>query len=89
MATSISERRRAERLPASGRVEISFEDPTLATVDAELLETSATGFRIAHDSKELISGLEIRLCRDEVVSRARVVWTHLLNGRRVSGCVAL
>jgi|KBSMisStaDraftv2_1062788.scaffolds.fasta_scaffold112166_2 hypothetical protein len=89
MATSISERRRAERLPASGRVEISFEDPTLVTVDAELLETSATGFRIAHDSKELISGLNVVLHRESVTSRARVIWTHLLNGRRVSGCVAL
>jgi len=89
MATSISERRRAERLPAAGRVEISFEDPTLATVDAELLETSATGFRIAHDSKELISGLNVFLHREKVTRRARVVWTHLLNGRRVSGCVAL
>ena len=89
MATSIPERRRAERLPASGRVEISFEDPTLVTVDAELLETSTTGFRIAHDSKALISGLNVLLHREGVISPARVVWTHLLNGRRVSGCVAL
>jgi hypothetical protein len=89
MGTNIPERRLAERLPASGRVEISFEDPTLVTVDADLLETSATGFRVAHDSKELISGLNVLLRRENVTSRARVVWTHLLNGRRVSGCVVL
>jgi hypothetical protein len=70
-------------------VEISFGDPTLVTMDVELVEISARGFRIMHESKELISGLEIRLRRDEVVSRGRVVWTHLLNGRRVSGCVTL
>jgi hypothetical protein len=70
-------------------VEVTFGDPTAVTVETELVEISARGFRIMHESKELISGLEIRLRRDEVVSRARVVWTHLLNGRRVSGCVAL
>jgi hypothetical protein len=84
MPTGIAERRRFPRSPRSERVEVSFGDPTLVTV-----EISARGFRIMHQNKELISGLEIRLRRDEVVSRGRVVWTHLLNGRRVSGCVAL
>jgi hypothetical protein len=89
MPTGMAERRRFPRSPRSERVELSFGDPTLVTVEAELVEISARGFRIMHQNKELISGLEIRLRRDEVVSRGRVVWTHLLNGRRVSGCVAL
>ena len=89
MPGDISERRRTARLPASGRVEITFKDPVSVTVEAELIETSAMGFRIAHDSKEVISGLEICLRRDSDTSRARVVWTHLLDGRRVSGCVLL
>jgi hypothetical protein len=89
MPTRIAERRRFSRSPKSERVEVTFGDPTLITVEAELVEISARGFRIMHESKELTSGLEIRLRRDEVVSRARIVWTHLLNGRRVSGCVVL
>ena len=89
MATRVAERRRCSRSPRSERVEVSFGDPALLTAEAELVEISPTGFRITHESKDLISGLEIQLRRDEVVSRARVVWTHLLNGRRVSGCVAL
>jgi hypothetical protein len=89
MPTRIAERRRFSRSPRSERVEVTFGDPTSVTVEAELIEISARGFRIVHDSKELISGLEIHLRRDEVVGRALVVWTHLLNGRRVSGCVAL
>ena len=89
MQTKIAERRRAPRSPSSDRVEISFENPTRVTVEAELVETSATGFRIVHDDKELISGLNVCLHRDRVTSRARVVWTHLLDGRRVSGCVLL
>ncbi len=89
MPRTISERRRATRIPASGRVEVSFKDPTLVTVEAELAETSATGFRIVHQSQALISGLEISLHRDKDTRRARVVWTHVLEGRRVSGCLLM
>jgi hypothetical protein len=89
MPTKIAERRRAPRFRSSERVQISFENPTPVSVEAELVETSATGFRIVHEHQELISGLDVCLHRDNVSSRARVVWTHLLNGRRVSGCVLL
>lgn len=89
MPTNIAERRRFARFPTSGRVEISFEDPTSVTVEAEMEEKSATGFRIAHKSDDLVPGLELCLHCDGVTKRARVVWTHLLNGRRISGCVLL
>jgi PilZ domain len=89
MGTETSERRRAPRIPTSGRVEISFEDPTPITIKAELVETSATGFRIEHGSPEISPGLEIRLSRAHDTVRAKVVWTHLLEGRRVSGCVLI
>jgi len=84
-----AERRRATRLPASGWVAISYSDPTAVTVQAELIEASATGFRIAHESKDLVAGLEVEMKRDQTVRKARIVWTHLLEGRRVSGCVLL
>jgi len=89
MPNIIAERRRFSRFPASRRVEISFEDPSLVTVEAELIETSATGFRIAHECTELRPGLEVCLRRDSSTRRARVVWSHLLDARRVSGCVLL
>ncbi len=59
------------------------------TVEAELRETSERGFRIVHGSKELVPGLEIRLRRSGSVQRARVMWTHILKGRRESGCLLL
>jgi hypothetical protein len=89
MPIAISERRVADRTPASGRVEISFADPNSCIIMADLLETSATGFRIAHESKDVIPGLEVQVRREQLTQRARVVWTHLLEGRRVSGCVLL
>ena len=89
MSTKLSERRQWPRTPASGTVEILFEDPMPVTVEAELLETSEQGFRIWHGSTELVPGLEVRLRRGGTVQRARVMWTHILDGRRESGCLIL
>jgi hypothetical protein len=83
------DRRRAPRTLASGRVTISFENPTRATIEAEWIETSATGFRLAHESDALEPGLEISYESTQHRGRARVIWTHVLEGRRVSGFVAL
>ena len=89
MPTNPSERRLWPRTPASGAVDILFEDPIPVTVAAELQETSERGFRIRHGSKELVPGLEVRLRRGGAVQHARVMWTHILDGRRESGCLLL
>jgi hypothetical protein len=89
MSTNLSDRRQWPRTPASGTVEILFEDPMPVTVEAELQETSERGFRIRHGSKELVPGLEVRLRRSGAVQRARVMWTHILDGRKESGCLLL
>jgi hypothetical protein len=89
MAMEIPDRRRAPRVPVFERAEILFEDPLLTTVDVELNETSERGFRISHDSQRLVPGLDVRLRRGAALQRARVIWTHLLEGRRVSGCLLL
>jgi hypothetical protein len=82
------ERRSAPRQAASGNVEISFAQPGGTTVvTARLIENSATGFRIAHQSQDLEPGLEFRLSQPgEPVRPARVIWTRVLDGDRVSGC---
>jgi hypothetical protein len=79
------ERRSEIRLPVSGSIELSFEDPTLVTIQATLLETSTRGFRAAHDSNMLAPGLEVRFGHAGSQGRARVIWTHVLEGQRVSG----
>jgi hypothetical protein len=83
------ERRGAERAAESGRVRIWFENPARVDLEAEWIETSATGFRLAHDSDALEAGLEVSYESQEQFGRARVVWTHVLDGRRVSGFVRL
>jgi hypothetical protein len=70
-------------------VEVLIEDPVPTVVEAELLDTSARGVRISHPSNQLVPGLEVRLRRDGAVLPARVIWTHILDGRSVSGCMLL
>jgi hypothetical protein len=81
------ERRKEQRLPESGPIEIRFEDPTAVTVEGTLVETSSRGFRVAHNSKALTPGLEVTFSRADLAGSARVIWTHVLEGRRVSGFV--
>ena len=83
------DRRKAARTVASGHIEILFEDPAPALVDAEMIESSAAGFRAAHDSEALEPGLLVRYQESAASGTARVIWTHVLHGRRVSGFLRL
>ena len=87
--TFTAERRIAARIPCSGRVEISFSDPVPATAEAELIESSSTGFRASHECTRLVPGLEVHFGGDGKSGRARVMWTHVLQKRRVSGFLVL
>ncbi len=79
------DRRKEARSPHSGAIEISLDDPTAFTIHGELLEISEQGFRAAHDAKALMAGLEVNYKREGSSGRARVIWTHVLEGRCVSG----
>ncbi len=83
------DRRGAVRTPASGRVEIWIDGPAPTVVEAEMIESSATGFRAAYDSAALESGLDVRYLAALASGRARVIWTHVIQGRRVSGFLRL
>ena len=83
------DRRIAERQPASGSVELIFENPTPMAVAAELVDTSATGFRALHACSALEVGVEVEYRRSGAAGRARVVWTQITQDRRISGFVKL
>ena len=83
------ERRLEKRWTQSGPIEISFADPAPVTVRAELIEASERGFRAAHDTKALAAGLEVEYRSSLSSGRARVIWTHVLEGRCVSGFLTL
>jgi len=83
------DRRNEERSPHSGTIRITFEDPNPVTLKAELIEISERGFRATHDSNALAPGLEVRYARRGSSGRARVIWTHVLEGQCVSGFLIL
>jgi hypothetical protein len=83
------DRRSEPRRAASERVQLSFDDPSPTVVDAKLIEASSNGFRVVHDSKALHPGIEVQYQRAGAAGRARVIWTHVLNQRRVSGFLVL
>jgi hypothetical protein len=89
MARETPDRRRAPRVPVFERVEILFDDPVPAIVEVELSDTSASGFRISHDNQLLVPGLAVRLRRNGAIQEARVIWTHILEGHKISGCLLL
>jgi hypothetical protein len=83
------ERRKEGRRPASGWIELLFEDPEPLLVTGELLESSRQGFRAAHDSSRLLPGAEVEFRSEDRLGRARVIWTRILGGRRTSGFLLL
>lgn len=83
------DRRGAPREEGLGVVELSFSEPAPVTIEAALIENSATGFRASYDAKSLQPGLEVLYRRDGARGQARVIWTHVLEGRRVSGFLIL
>jgi hypothetical protein len=87
--TYTPDRRTAPRLPCAGNVEITFQDPVATTIQAELVENSSVGFRAVHGCKELSAGLEVQYFRNAHSGRARVMWTHLRDGQRISGFLIL
>jgi len=83
------DRRGAPRKEGRGAIEISFREPVPITIQATLIENSATGFRAAYDAKSLEPGIEVAYQHDGTHGQARVIWTHVLEGQRVSGFLVL
>jgi hypothetical protein len=70
-------------------VENAILNPAPLTIRAALVETSASGFRASHDCQALEPGLAVSFTRNGLCGRARVMWTHILDGRRTSGFLVL
>ena len=87
--TTKFDRRGAERIAQTDAVELSFENPVPVTIQAILIDGSATGFRASHDCEALEPKVIVHFKRAGGSGRARVIWTHVLNQRRVSGFMLL
>lgn len=83
------DRRKAPRSAKSGSVMISVSEPLETTVEAELIETSDMGFRISHKSRDLVPAVVVQYSAAHVSGKARVIWTHVREGRYISGLMIL
>lgn len=83
------DRRKAPRVARTGDVLISLHEPVERSIAAELIETSDLGFRVSHASRELVPGVIVQFSTPQRSGRARVIWTHVLEGRFVSGMMLL
>lgn len=83
------DRRGSPRVAAEGPLWITIDFPATTTVETQLVESSSSGFRVTHQSSALEPGLEVRYRSATASGRARIIWTHVAGGRRVSGFILL
>ena len=81
--------RKEPRAAARGSVHLHFEDPLAVEVEANLLDTSTSGFRASHNCVMLSPGLLVEFRHKLKTGRARVIWTQLRDGQHVSGFMIL
>jgi hypothetical protein len=84
-----AERRQEPRHAAAGTITILFADPIPTIVEGHVVDASSNGFRLAHTSGALVAGLNVDLRYEGKQYQARIIWTHIQNGHRLSGCMLL
>ena len=81
----IQERRREPRRAVRGRVRLRPHDHLATALTAELLDTSASGFRARHDCPTLTTGQTVWFQSEEAEGHALVIWTRMLGAEVESG----
>ncbi|SRR5579884_117118 len=88
-AVAYEERRRHERMPASGSVQLLVQDPAVVVVSGSLIDVSRGGFRAAHSHTGLEKGQIVRFRHDAGEGFARVVWNRISEGEVQTGFLIL
>lgn len=84
-----AERRLHPRRPASGPVHLRFGREHPLEVEAELMDTSASGFRTMHRNGLLPLGATADFRYPKAVGRARVVWNWMHADHTETGFVII
>jgi len=83
------ERRKEPRSPASGLIELTFNDLNPVAIRGQLVDISPSGFQVSHLFASLRSGQEVLFCHAGGRGRARVMWTRVLPGAVNTGFLVL
>jgi RNA polymerase sigma-70 factor (ECF subfamily) len=76
--------RKDERIPVSGPVTLSFQNPSL-TIGGELKDVSLSGLCVEHDYALLQLGTVAKIQYANLEKKTRVVWVHGVGDRFQSG----
>ena len=79
------EMRREPRLPARGSVTVCLNRDHYTEINGQLLDVSASGFRMSHTDKRLEPGQIVDFCHTEASGTARVIWNRIVNHRVQTG----
>lgn len=85
MSIARAERRREPRVRSTGVVTIRVEDESGPVFEAELVDMSPGGFRVAHHQPSLERGTDVSYRHDKAAGKARVMWNRLAGGRVETG----
>ena len=76
------ENRKEPRRSANGQVRVWVEEPQRLEIQGQLVDVSASGFRMSHDFAALETGQIVEFSHFENAGRARVVWNRI-SGQQV------
>jgi hypothetical protein len=78
-ASQALDRREKERRTVEGEVVLFVEDPEPLEIHGQLVDVSASGFRVAHDHAALCAGQEVTFRHAFGAGSAEVVWTLVVG----------
>jgi hypothetical protein len=81
-SASIQELRKEPRHRAKGSVTIHTDR---AEIQGQLVDTSESGFRMAHGDASLEPGQTLRFAHREAAGQAKVIWNRIVSGRVETG----
>lgn len=84
-----ADRRREPRRPASGELQLKFESEPRSEVNVDLVDVSASGFRVSHRHGALPLGANASFRYPEAAGKARVVWNWMQADHVETGFVII
>jgi hypothetical protein len=81
----VANRRKEERIAASGSILLILDEPLPHETQGLLLDRSSSGFRAAHCCPEIRPGLVVGFRTGRRSGRAQVMWNRIADGGLESG----
>jgi hypothetical protein len=87
--TDPANRRSEPRRDVTGKVQLKFEKEPVGPIEVDLLDLSASGFRVGHRHGLLPLGAKAAFRHPEASGKARVVWNWMHPDHVESGFVVI